>query len=374
MRLLRVDTFEFVERDEPATRALARYAVLSHTWNYGHEVLFEDMPPKVQDIAELKSGFSKITHACKQAAKDGLEYRWYALSAICYVYLEDVKAGPGWEDQFRQCRWLTRAWTLQELIAPLDVRFYDTDWTLLCNLRDAVKLVSSITALDIRLLQHKREPVSYSVAQRMSWAAKRQASRVEDTAYSLLGVFDVNMTMLYGEGTKAFRRLQEEIMRVSTDHSIFAWERLSSVPDQKPRGVLADSPADFGHWLEIPLPLVNDTSGLDGETVLALLDCYRSGSADKPYFALELQPLPKLLNPRNYRVDPALFATHATDAYLVTGLRHVTEQDFKQYANHFRAEKISLFGGEDFRTMNMFTPGNPGSKTWMAPAARYTRG
>ncbi|KAK0304369.1 hypothetical protein LTR01_007470 [Friedmanniomyces endolithicus] len=413
MRLLRVDTLEFVELDEPATRALAKYAILSHTWRHGHEVLFEDVAPKLQDTAKLKPGFSKVANACRQAAKDGLEYIWidiccidkknsaelqevinrmysyYALSAVCYVHLEDVKAGPGWEDRFRQCRWLTRAWTLQELIAPKDVFFYDTDWTPLCNLRDDYKLIASITALDVRLLQHKRDPESYSVAQRMSWAAKRRGSRIEDSAYSLLGIFDVHMTMLYGEGNNAFRRLQEEIIRVSTDHSIFAWERLSAVSDQRPRGVWASSPADFGdckrigrlsgllpgHFkltnrgLKIPLPLVNDMSDENGETILALLDCYRSGRADKPYFALELQLLTKVLHSRNHRVDPALFAHYAIDSYLVIALRHVSEDDFKQYAGRSRAEKISLFGGEDFRTI-MFTPGHLGFKTCMEPPAR----
>ncbi|KAK0947569.1 hypothetical protein LTR29_001177 [Friedmanniomyces endolithicus] len=76
MRLLRVDTLEFVELDEPATRALAKYAILSHTWRYGHEVLFEDVAPKLQDTAKLKPGFSKVANACRQAAKDGLEYIW----------------------------------------------------------------------------------------------------------------------------------------------------------------------------------------------------------------------------------------------------------------------------------------------------------
>ncbi|TKA43157.1 hypothetical protein B0A54_06106 [Friedmanniomyces endolithicus] len=324
MRLLRVDTLEFVELDEPATRALAKYAILSHTWRHGHEVLFEDVAPKLQDTAKLKPGFSKVANACRQAAKDGLEYIWIDICCI------DKKNSA----------------ELQEVINRI-------------------------------------------VAQRMSWAAKRRGSRIEDSAYSLLGIFDVHMTMLYGEGNNAFRRLQEEIIRVSTDHSIFAWERLSAVSDQRPRGVWASSPADFGdckrigrlsgllpgHFkltnrgLKIPLPLVNDISDENGETILALLDCYRSGRADKPYFALELQLLTKVLHSRNHRVDPALFAPYAIDSYLVIALRHVSEDDFKQYAGRSRAEKISLFGGEDFRTI-MFTPGHLGFKTCMEPPAR----
>ncbi|KAK5703362.1 hypothetical protein LTR17_022189 [Elasticomyces elasticus] len=123
MRLLRVDTLEFEDRDEPVSQALAEYAVLSHTWNYGHEVLFENMALGTKDVAAL--GYHKSPSTL---------YRFYALSAICYVYLEDVEAGPGWEEQFRNCRWLTRAWCLQELIAPLKVMLYDKDWVLLSSL------------------------------------------------------------------------------------------------------------------------------------------------------------------------------------------------------------------------------------------------
>lgn len=409
MRTLCVRTFTLIDSSK---QEIPAYAILSHTWDGDNELLFEDMLPDNLPGARAKSGYSKVYRACRQAKRDGLLYlwadtccidkrssaelsevinsmfTWYSRAKVCYVYLADVAAGPAWETEFRRSRWFTRAWTLQELIAPPDVQFYDQSWKFLGHLCHLVHLVSSITTMDVRLLRHKREPATYSIGQRMSWAAKREATRPEDIAYSLLGIFDVNMTMLYGEGTKAFERLQSEIIRVSTDHSIFAWECAHRRDDSGPRGVLATSPADFAHCgrigrlsgllpspfqrtnrgLEIGLPLAKDPASPGA--VLAMLDCYRSGDAEKPYSALELQPLPKLLNLRNARCDPALFAAHVRDAYLVIGLRHLTETGFKEFCMGFKAEQIALFGGEDFRTMNLFTPGQP----WMTPAAKYTRG
>jgi hypothetical protein len=80
------------------------------------------------------------------------------------------------------------------------------------------------------------------VAVRMSWAATRETTREEDMAYCLLGIFDVNMPMLYGEGEKAFIRLQEEIIKQSPDMSIFAWKAST---DMDYSGLLARSPAEF---------------------------------------------------------------------------------------------------------------------------------
>ncbi|KAG4439354.1 hypothetical protein IFR05_005166 [Cadophora sp. M221] len=88
-----------------------------------------------------------------------------------------------------------------------------------------------------------------SVAQKMSWASKRTTTRVEDVAYSLMGLFGVHMPMLYGEGDNAFKRLQEEILRSTDDHTIFAWRESEGNPAQLSlrSGVLANSPAKFAH-------------------------------------------------------------------------------------------------------------------------------
>jgi hypothetical protein len=90
---------------------------------------------------------------------------------------------------------------------------------------------------------HSDRLVAYPVAVRISWAAKRTTTRDEDMAYCLLGIFDINMPMLYGEGAKAFLRLQEEIIKQCSDMSIFAWRDFLSSCNYT--GLLAQSPRSF---------------------------------------------------------------------------------------------------------------------------------
>lgn len=141
-----------------------------------------------------------------------------------------------------------RGWTLQELIAPSSVQFYDQTWKERGSRATLAKEIREITKINWRILQRHWENArslldEIPVAARMAWASKRQTTRDEDIAYCLLGLFDINMPLLYGEGTKAFIRLQEEIIRQYPDRSIFAW----ADPDNKNQfsGILATSPALF---------------------------------------------------------------------------------------------------------------------------------
>ena len=120
--------------------------------------------------------------------------------------------------------------------------FYNRRWEPLGSKQDFWSLLSKITGVPHRILQGLDSHDQYSVAQRMSWASKRVTTRPEDRAYCLMGIFDVNMSLLYGEGEKAFWRLQEEIMRQTHDHSMFAWSRKGY---RGPRDLLARSPVDF---------------------------------------------------------------------------------------------------------------------------------
>ncbi|KAL2157134.1 hypothetical protein VTH06DRAFT_6422 [Thermothelomyces fergusii] len=246
---------------------------------------------------EQKAGFSKIDYACRQASKDGYRYvwvdtccidkknsnevteainsmfGWYQRAAVCYAYLEDVhfddftEGYRTWKDLFHSSRWFTRGWTLQELLAPKKVVFYARGWRLLGTKSSLVKHIVKATGIDEVVLIDPKLIYNASVAKRMSWAANRNTTRIEDQAYSLLGIFGVNMAVIYGEGTKAFLRLQEEIIKRSDDHSIFAWGALghpSSHRDRHPHltdpdddddldftamtgstGVLASSPKEF---------------------------------------------------------------------------------------------------------------------------------
>lgn len=223
-------------------------------------------------------GWSKIKGCCSQAVLDGLKYawvdsccidktssselseainsmyQWYENSRICYVYLSDVSTVTGRDgdthhshnSEFQHSRWFTRGWTLQELIAPQRVVFYDRAWLEIGTRTYLENLLSDITGINP---QHFLAPRTASVAQRISWASKRQVTRVEDHAYSLLGLFNVNMPPLYGEGWKAFRRLQLEILGSSDDESIFAWNPfLNNYWDRmvgSAGGLLAQYPADF---------------------------------------------------------------------------------------------------------------------------------
>ena len=260
------------------------YAILSHRWQEGREVGYEEMvrlaetDQKEREEIRERAGYQKILQSCKQAKKDGYRwlwidtccidkrssaelseainsmYRWYENSTVCYAYLHDVDGSSfptepdttryptsnGWPE------WFSRGWTLQEMIAPSDVWFFNKDWKPINNKKVLGHTLARITRVPERILTDGLSSNRPCVAQIMSWAADRTTSRDEDRAYSLLGLLDVNMPMLYGEGKKAFRRLQLEIIRMSNDQSIFAWgcgRRDQRSPDD---GQDWESPANNG--------------------------------------------------------------------------------------------------------------------------------
>lgn len=171
-------------------------------------------------------------------------YAWYQAAEVCYVYFSDI--GPTqkfrWPEDLPCCRWFRRGWTLQELLAPRWLLFFDNDWNYLGSMAELSSAISDITRIEEEYLLGSLPLHAASVAKRMSWAADRSTTRIEDQAYSLLGIFNIAMPMLYGEGPRAFIRLQEEIMKGSDDQSIFAW-RTECDPDR--HGLLADSPVAF---------------------------------------------------------------------------------------------------------------------------------
>jgi hypothetical protein len=177
-------------------------------------------------------------------------FGYYQNSKHCYVYLVDVpKAGfdpsPEAKDAFRSSRWFTQGWTLQELIASLQCTFYSKDWELLGTKDDPAfrEKLSKATGIPREILADSRKIRLTSIAQRMSWASSRRTTKPEDMAYSLMGLFGVNIPILYGEGARrAFKRLQLEIVALIPDQTIFAW-RAKREDDHS--GLLADSVADF---------------------------------------------------------------------------------------------------------------------------------
>lgn len=162
---------------------------------------------------------------------------WYTRAEVCYAYLVDVPPHDDhWASRspFRRSVWFTRGWTLQELIAPFEMIILSQDWNVIGSKRDLIDLIEEITNISAEALLPLDK---YSVARRLSWALRRRTTRVEDQAQSLLGMFDIHMPTLYGEGDRAFRRLQEAIMQPIPDQTLFAWWTvydLSEIADRPP--------------------------------------------------------------------------------------------------------------------------------------------
>lgn len=152
-------------------------------------------------------------------------FRWYQNSSICYAYLHDYESETFEASRFKESDLFTRGWTLQELIAPRKVDFYNRDWRYIGAKDDNTmcSAIREITNIDIEILLGS-DIESASIAKRMSWASKRKTTRPEDEAYCLLGIFGINMSLLYGEASQAFIRLQRKIMKkYPDDHSLYAW-------------------------------------------------------------------------------------------------------------------------------------------------------
>jgi len=254
--------------------AIPTYSILSHTWNDG-EVTYQDWQAGDHSVLSQRRGYAKILGACRQAERHGIEWlwvdtncidktssaelteainsmcHWYKNAETCYAYLVDVATATMDPEerlrQFRASRWFTRGWTLQELLAPKSLTFYAADWTEI-GVKDGSLAadVFAATGIGIDFLTSWESIMSASVSKRMSWLAKRSTTRVEDMAYCMLGLFDINMPLLYGEGAKAFTRLQEEIIKVSDDHTIFCWSWDSSVPKDWV-SLLAPSPRAYAN-------------------------------------------------------------------------------------------------------------------------------
>jgi hypothetical protein len=252
MRLLNTRTYELCEflGDAPP------YAILSHRW-LEEEVLFKD----IRDARKRGSlkGWAKIENCCRQAAEDGWDYvwidtccinksdsselseainsmfRWYENAQVCYAFLDDVPSrypsfdGDShdaygrpwpWNWYFRSSQWFTRGWTLQELLAPCCLLFLSSDWKHIGSRESLADEISRITGIkEDQLLDFR----ACSAATKLSWAAKRQTTRPEDRAYSLFGLLGINLPLLYGEGNRAFARLQTELIRQSADETVLLW-------------------------------------------------------------------------------------------------------------------------------------------------------
>jgi hypothetical protein len=257
MRLLQYNDGDLSLTTFFADKIPQNYAILSHTWG-AEEVTFEDLQKRT---CGKKAGYKKIRFCGEQARRDGLQYfwvdtccidksssaelteainsmfRWYRESTKCYVYLSDVSRPAvdsddlAWEAAFRISKWFTRGWTLQELIAPTSVEFFSEERELLGDKSTLEGHICEIARLPTKAL--RGSPLSdFSITSRMSWAKRRETTREEDQAYSLLGIFDVYMPLIYGEGKEhALERLREIINKHSKGKKIIPSNISPSVDD-----------------------------------------------------------------------------------------------------------------------------------------------
>jgi hypothetical protein len=278
MRLINIDTLSL---EEYVGDQIPEYAILSHCWRDG-EVSYQDW----QDSGHRssKEGFRKILAACEVARRFSSNYLWvdtncinkessaelseainsmypwYHRSTVCIAYLDDVDYFGKSYSPLRDSRWFTRGWTLQELLAPEQVHFFDVSWTEIGTRQSLLGELCDATRIEPEYLRQPESIRLSPVATRMSWAAKRSTTREEDMAYCLLGLFEVNMPLLYGEGKRAFIRLQEEIIRYSSEHTIFCWTWPPPGGSHEPtdwQGCFAPSPLAFRNATKyVPTPSI----------------------------------------------------------------------------------------------------------------------
>ncbi|KAH9845487.1 HET-domain-containing protein [Teratosphaeria destructans] len=260
-----------------------KYAILSHRWE-GEEVSYAEYCAEARPTGRR---WTKILGCCETARSRGHNYvwidsccidkrssaelseainsmwDWYSQATECLAFLVDVSPIPQESDQLGRkmllkglqlSEWFRRGWTLQELLAPRVVTFYTSHWQVIgekCD-PDILSALSQVTRIPKPCLLSQTALRTRCVAHRFSWAARRTTSRPEDMAYCLLGLMGVNMPLLYGEGDKAFLRLQQEIVKQSDDESIFAW-RFIAPPTGFMSGVLAPKVQDFSESGDVNL-------------------------------------------------------------------------------------------------------------------------
>lgn len=242
MRLIQITRHRFGGRSLSRTAELAedripQYAILSHTWaiDNNEEVQFSDLSSTdAIKRAKSKPGFRKLKFCMRQAERDGSDYfwvdsccinrdsdaelglsirsmfRWYHKARKCYVYMPDVRLADAPAQQpvvesFIYNRWFTRGWTVQELLAPREVEFFDVDGERLGNYLQYEAQISRRTKIPERALQGANMS-EFSFQDRLSWFDDRETTRDEDMIYAAFGLFNVHLPVMYGEGLDHARR------------------------------------------------------------------------------------------------------------------------------------------------------------------------
>ncbi|KAI0096806.1 HET-domain-containing protein [Nemania sp. FL0031] len=311
MRFLNTSTFEVKHLSEGQVQSEG-YAILSHRWlSDGEEITFQDIHKYTTALQSHTRPFilpqlDKIRGACDVARDRGLRwlwmdtccidkddtreyaeainsmFRWYRDAKLCITYLSDVQdanrhSSSGWDifgstidgQHYRLSQWFSRGWTLQEMLAPSELEFYDEDWNFIGTKRELAGAISEVTGISAPFLTGQKRLDDACIAVKMSWMSGRRTTYPEDMTYSMMGIFNITMPLVYGEsGPRAFRRLQEILLASPfMDESLFAWKmptepnagKSSAIPmesewESAEWGLLASSPDCFKESGDIEVP------------------------------------------------------------------------------------------------------------------------
>ncbi|KAI0702595.1 heterokaryon incompatibility protein-domain-containing protein [Earliella scabrosa] len=354
---LRLHHFESPEAVEEG------YAILSHVWGV-QELSFQELQ-EITGWCERSGGnphafvTTKISRFCQLAELHGYKWAWidtccidktssaeisetlnamfryYSVAQVCYVHLAETSTADcrqlkknlydpeNWNREvFSVDTWHRRGWTLQELIAPRTVHFLSEEWEFLGSKRDLAVGLERITGIPAGVLKFELQLEDISIAQRMSWASRRWTTRPEDEAYCLMGIFNVNMPTLYGEGRKAFRRLQEEVLKRNPDTTLFAWGgfylgwvegdvqlllilRKTAVVSPSIAAIPLYTIGFLGDREDPPLRMVKKPLEKDGQVSLS----YRKATWMDVYLSHSVEPPPRKMDiylPVNYAFPPLI--------------------------------------------------------------------
>ncbi|KAI0185607.1 hypothetical protein EV127DRAFT_348003 [Xylaria flabelliformis] len=283
MHILDTTTYE-LRSGRQSTFRQDGYAVLSHRWVGQEEITYDQLKDEIKGLRSNTAPartpqLDKIFRAAETARNLGIKWiwidsccinyadaieqtksinsmlKWYSDAKLCITYLNDVQKhepygdalGPKCLDSLERdgpSIWFSRGWTLQELLSPQDIRFYDKDWNFIGTKMTLARVLEEITGIDQCYLTREKHFETACITTKMSWMAGRTTTRVEDIAYSMLGILNINMTTQYGEGLRAFKRLQQALLSMSGDECLFSWK----MPDRNTRSKFIYGVGQYAAW------------------------------------------------------------------------------------------------------------------------------
>ncbi|KAH7904981.1 heterokaryon incompatibility protein-domain-containing protein [Hygrophoropsis aurantiaca] len=342
-----------------------RYVMLSHRWDENEPLLSVVQKKKVYDLESLYP-VTKLQRFCQTARDAGYNWAWsdtccidktnsvelqqslnsmfdwYRHSSLTIVYLSDVppSSEPG---ALAKSVWTTRGWTLQEFLAPRVIRFFGQDWTpylndCSSNHKESTAIMQELedaTGIAARASIGFR-PSTTEVRQTLQWASTRVTTVQEDVAYSLFGIFNVKLPVIYGENKQhALGRLLEEIIAQSGDVTALDWIG-------QPSEYNSCLPADIAVYkASAHTPLL--ASRVETETSVPELQSFTAEMALALYDKLDRQPPPRFANHR------------LTLPCIVFPLRALTKQTDGR-SNVYSATADGLVEGIQITTADNFSP------------------